>query len=74
MAVGFFKLLEIYIPVLGKAMTQQPGPYEFMKYRLHVCLKSTLLFAIVISLSAAFAQPSPTRSDSIVVFAPHPDD
>src|SRR6476646_8375445 len=45
-----------------------------MRYRLHVCLKSTLLFAIVISLSAAFAQPSPTRSDSIVVFAPHPDD
>ncbi len=45
-----------------------------MKYRLRLCLKSTLLLAIVISLSSAFAQPSPTRSDSIVVFAPHPDD
>jgi LmbE family N-acetylglucosaminyl deacetylase len=45
-----------------------------MKYRLHVCLRSTLLFAIVISLSSAFAQPSPTRSESILIFAPHPDD
>jgi len=42
--------------------------------RLRVCLKSTLLFAIPICLLAAFAQPSPTHPDSIVVFAPHPDD
>src|SRR5215467_16251471 len=38
--------------------------------RLHVCLKSILLFVIATSLSAAFAQ----RSGSIVIFAPHPDD
>src|SRR5262249_42584028 len=42
--------------------------------RLRVCFKSTLLFAIPIGLLAAFAQPSPTHPDSIVVFAPHPDD
>ena len=42
--------------------------------RRRVCLKSTLLFAIPICLLAAFAQPSPTHPDSIVVFAPHPDD
>jgi LmbE family N-acetylglucosaminyl deacetylase len=41
---------------------------------MRLCLKSTLLFAILIGLSSAFAQPSPTGSDSIVVFAPHPDD
>jgi LmbE family N-acetylglucosaminyl deacetylase len=41
---------------------------------MRFCLKSTLLFAILIGLSSAFAQPSPTGSDSIVVFAPHPDD
>src|SRR5215831_2427401 len=38
--------------------------------RLSICLKFTLLFVIATSLSAAFAQ----RPDSIVVFAPHPDD
>jgi LmbE family N-acetylglucosaminyl deacetylase len=37
-------------------------------------LKFALLFALVIILPAAFAQPSPTRQESIVVFAPHPDD
>jgi LmbE family N-acetylglucosaminyl deacetylase len=42
--------------------------------RLWVCLKSTLLFAVPIGLLAAFAQPSPAHPDSIVVFAPHPDD
>ena len=42
--------------------------------RPRVCLESTLLFAIPICLLAAFAQPSPTHPDSIVVFAPHPDD
>jgi hypothetical protein len=40
--------------------------------RLRVFLKSRLLFAILVGPSAA-AQPSPTRNDSIVVFAPHPD-
>src|SRR5215472_14652734 len=42
--------------------------------RPRVCLESTLLFAIPICLLAAFAQPSSTHPDSIVVFAPHPDD
>jgi hypothetical protein len=41
---------------------------------MRLCLKCSLLFAILIGLSSAFAQPSPTGSDSIVVFAPHPDD
>src|SRR5215475_14334378 len=40
--------------------------------RLRVCLKSMLVIAT--GLSAAFAQPRATRTDSIVVFAPHPDD
>jgi LmbE family N-acetylglucosaminyl deacetylase len=40
---------------------------------MRVCQRFTLLLAIL-GLSAAFAQPSPTRSDTIVVFAPHPDD
>jgi hypothetical protein len=42
--------------------------------RLRVCTKSTLLFAIVIGLSSAFAQSGTTRPDMVVVFAPHPDD
>src|SRR5215813_1568940 len=42
--------------------------------RMRVRLKSALMFAILIGLSSAFAQPSPTHPDSIVVFAPHPDD
>ena len=42
--------------------------------RLRVCLKFTVLFAISSACSAAFAQTSPTRPESIVVFAPHPDD
>jgi LmbE family N-acetylglucosaminyl deacetylase len=37
-------------------------------------LKFTLVFSILISPLSAFAQVSPTRSESIVVFAPHPDD
>ncbi|HTM89119.1 MAG TPA: PIG-L family deacetylase [Terriglobales bacterium] len=41
---------------------------------MRFCFKSTLVFAILIGLSSAFAQPSPTLSESIVVFAPHPDD
>jgi LmbE family N-acetylglucosaminyl deacetylase len=41
---------------------------------LQLCARSTLLFAITIALSSAFAQLSTTRPDSIVVFAPHPDD
>src|SRR5215813_1546380 len=45
-----------------------------MSNRMRLCLKSTLLFAILIGLSSAFAQPRSTESDSIVVFAPHPDD
>jgi len=34
----------------------------------------TLLFAIPVGLSGVFTQASPTRPESIVVFAPHPDD
>src|SRR5215469_17306496 len=45
-----------------------------MNNRMRFCLKSTLGFAILIGLSSAFAHLSPTRSESIVVFAPHPDD
>jgi len=45
-----------------------------MSKRLHVSLEFTLTFAILIGLSSAFAQSRPTRSESIVVFAPHPDD
>src|SRR5215469_3211116 len=41
---------------------------------LQLCPIFTLLFAIVIGLSSAFAQSSTARPDSIVVFAPHPDD
>src|SRR5262245_2134829 len=41
---------------------------------MHFCLKSTLVLAILIGLSSAFAQLSPTRSESVVIFAPHPDD
>ena len=41
---------------------------------MRFCLISTLVFAILIGLSSAFAQLSPTRSESIVIFAPHPDD
>ena len=37
-----------------------------------VCLRFTLLFVLVTAFSAAVAQS--TRPDSIVVFAPHPDD
>lgn len=42
--------------------------------RLHLGLKSLLLFAIVIGLSSALGQSITTRPDSVVVFAPHPDD
>lgn len=41
---------------------------------MRLCRKSTLLFAILLGLSSAFAQDTPNRSESIVVFAPHPDD
>ncbi len=41
---------------------------------MRFCLKSTLVFSILISLLSAFAQLSLTRSESIVIFAPHPDD
>src|SRR5499433_1490944 len=34
----------------------------------------TLLLAIPLGLSGVFTQASPTRPESIVVFAPHPDD
>src|SRR5262245_21750286 len=37
-------------------------------------LKFTLLLAIPVGLSGLLTQPSPTRPESIVVFAPHPDD
>ena len=42
--------------------------------RLQLCRKSTLLFAIIIAFSSAIAQSSTTRPESVVVFAPHPDD
>src|SRR5262249_8628547 len=42
--------------------------------RLPFCQISMLVFAIVIALSSASAQPRTTRPDSIVVFAPHRDD
>src|SRR6188508_168588 len=45
-----------------------------MGNRMRFCLKSTLVFSILIALLSAFAQLSPTRSESIVIFAPHPDD
>ena len=41
---------------------------------MRLCLKSTLAFGVMIGLLSAFAQLSPARSESIVVFAPHPDD
>lgn len=40
---------------------------------MRLCFKSALIFTILIGLSPAFAQLS-ARSESIVVFAPHPDD
>src|SRR6476659_1327838 len=45
-----------------------------MSKLLHLCLEFGLIFAILIGLSAAFAQTQPLRSESIVVVAPHPDD
>src|SRR6478736_1536984 len=44
------------------------------QHRLGVCLKSTLLFAIPIGLLGVFAQSSRSHPESILVFAPHPDD
>lgn len=45
-----------------------------MSKRLRVSLKFTLTFAMLIGLLSAFGQTQPGRSESIVVFAPHPDD
>jgi LmbE family N-acetylglucosaminyl deacetylase len=45
-----------------------------MSNRVRICLKLTLGIAILVGLLSAFAQFSPTRSESMVVFAPHPDD
>src|SRR5215467_15401294 len=45
-----------------------------MSNRMRLCIKSTIVFAILIGLPSAFAQLSPTRTESIVIFAPHPDD
>lgn len=42
--------------------------------RLRIFFKLALLFAIFAGPCAALAQSSPNRPDSIVVFAPHPDD
>ncbi|HUK48200.1 MAG TPA: PIG-L family deacetylase [Terriglobales bacterium] len=42
--------------------------------RLRLCLQFTTLFAIIVAVLSAFAQPSTTPPESIVVFAPHPDD
>jgi len=41
---------------------------------LRLSLRTTPLFLIATLLSAAFAQSGPSHPDSIVVFAPHPDD
>ena len=45
-----------------------------MGNRMRFCLQSMLVLAILIGLSSALAQLSPNRSESIVIFAPHPDD
>jgi LmbE family N-acetylglucosaminyl deacetylase len=45
-----------------------------MKNRMRFRLKFIVLFAIVMVFSSAFAQSKSTASESIVVFAPHPDD
>jgi LmbE family N-acetylglucosaminyl deacetylase len=45
-----------------------------MTNRMRFCLKATLVLAVLLGLPSAPAQPGPTRSESIVVFAPHPDD
>lgn len=42
--------------------------------RLRVCLKFALLFAIAVSLPGTFAQSGSRRAESVMVFAPHPDD
>lgn len=42
--------------------------------RSHVRVICTILFAIIIALSSAVAQAGATRPESVVVFAPHPDD
>src|SRR5579864_4460621 len=44
------------------------------RQRLHVCLKCALWCVIATALSNAFAQSGSNRPESIVVFAPHPDD
>src|SRR5215813_3098105 len=45
-----------------------------MSKRIGVCLELMFSFGILIGLPSAFAQPRPSRPESIVVFAPHPDD
>jgi LmbE family N-acetylglucosaminyl deacetylase len=47
---------------------------KMTKNRLELCSISALLFTIVIGLSSTFAQSNTPRPDSVVVFAPHPDD
>jgi LmbE family N-acetylglucosaminyl deacetylase len=41
---------------------------------MRFCIKSTFVFAMLIGMWSAFAQQRPARSESIVIFAPHPDD
>src|SRR5437764_12262778 len=41
---------------------------------MRLCLLSIPLFAIPIALPSAVAQSGPTRPESVVVFAQHPDD
>lgn len=48
--------------------------YILSHNRLHAFLKLTLPLALLFGRFAAFAQSSPTPPESIVVFAPHPDD
>jgi len=45
-----------------------------MSHPMRLCLQSTLLFATLIALSSSFAQTKSAGFESIVVFAPHPDD
>src|SRR6201987_3378451 len=60
--------------LLQRAQPRAASVKYMSNQRLLVFLKFTLLLVISTGLSAAFAQSQPTRPDSIVAFAPHPDD
>src|SRR5215470_14613399 len=46
------------------------APSNGMRFRL----QSTLVLAILVGPWSVLAQPNPARPQSIVIFAPHPDD